>query len=153
MQNLINFGTESFFQNIPIQHFNYSEKILVIHSFLLILQRTLMHTFFKQTPIIHFAFDYMLNLTPPVTPSWFADAFITLFGYPYYILTQCELYVSTFFLIPALLTPSFIIIKTYKITIFIKYNLEHDITICSSIAHGFFNIRTAERVNDLRYSP
>ena len=26
--------------------------------------------------------DNLLNLTPLFTPSWFADAFITLFGYP-----------------------------------------------------------------------
>ena len=31
--------------------------------------------------------DKLLNLTPLFTPSWFADAFITLFGYPCYILT------------------------------------------------------------------
>ena len=33
--------------------------------------------------------DKLLNLTPLFTPSWFADAFITLSGYPCYILTQC----------------------------------------------------------------
>ena len=38
--------------------------------------------------------------------------------------------------------------QTYK-TIFNKYNLKHNITLLKSIAHGFFNILTAEMVNDL----
>ena len=38
--------------------------------------------------------------------------------------------------------------KLYK-TISIKYNLAQNITRFSSIAHGFFNILTAEMVNDL----
>ena len=33
--------------------------------------------------------DKLLDLTPLFTPSWFADTFITLFGYPCYILTLC----------------------------------------------------------------
>ena len=41
-----------------------------------------------------------------------------------------------------------LIIKFYK-TISIEYNLKHNITLLSSIAHGFFNILTAELVNDL----
>ena len=36
--------------------------------------------------------DKLLNLTPLFTPTWFADAFIALFGYPCYILTQCGIY-------------------------------------------------------------
>ena len=31
----------------------------------------------------------------------------------------------------------------------IKYNLEENVTLFSSIAHGFFNILTAQKVNDL----
>ena len=38
--------------------------------------------------------------------------------------------------------------KLYK-TISIKYNLEQNITIFNSIAHGFFNILTAQMINDL----
>ena len=45
-------------------------------------------------------------------------------------------------------TPS----KVYK-TIFIKFNLEQNITIFSFIAHGFFNILTSEMVNDLKGAP
>ena len=43
-------------------------------------------------------------------------------------------------------------IKVHK-TISIKYNLEQNITIFSSIAHGFFNILTSEMVNDLKDAP
>ena len=89
--------------------------------------------------------DKLINLTPLFTPTWFCDAFIALFGYPCYILTQCGIYFSTFLFIQATIT---LIIKLYK-TISIKYNLEHNITLLSSIAHGFLNILTAEMVNDL----
>ena len=88
--------------------------------------------------------DKLLNLTLLFTPSWFADAFITLFGDPCYILTQCGIYFSTFPFIQALLT---LLIKVCKI-ISINYNLEQNITIFSSIAHGFFNILTSEMTNE-----
>ena len=39
-------------------------------------------------------------------------------------------------------------LSTYK-TISIKYNLKNNNTLFSSIAHGFFNILTAQMVNDL----
>ena len=34
-------------------------------------------------------YDYMLNSTQFFSPDWFTDAFIKLFGFPRYILTQC----------------------------------------------------------------
>ena len=40
--------------------------------------------------------DRLINLTPLFTPTWFSDAFIALFGYPCYILTQCGIYFSTY---------------------------------------------------------
>ena len=86
-----------------------------------------------------------MNLTPLFTPTWFSDAFIALFGYPCYIPTQCGIYFSTFLFVQATLT---LIVKLYK-TISIKYNLKDNITLFSSIAHGFFNILTAQMVNDL----
>ena len=86
-----------------------------------------------------------MNLTPLFTPTWFSDAFIALFGYPCYILTQCGIYFSTFLFVQATLT---LIVKLYK-TISIKYNLKNNITLFSSIAHGFFNVLTARMVNDL----
>ena len=89
--------------------------------------------------------DKLLNLTPLLTPTWFSDAFIALFGYPCYILTQCDIYISSFLFVQATLT---LIVKLYK-TISITYNLENNITLFSSIAHGFFNILTAQMVNDL----
>ena len=49
-----------------------------------------------------------------------------------------------FFFVQATIT---LIIKLYK-TISIKYHLKHNITLFSSIAHGFFNILAAEMVND-----
>ena len=85
-----------------------------------------------------------MNLTPLFTPTWISYAFITLFGYPCYILTQYGIYFSTFLVVQATLT---LIVKLYK-TISIKYNLKNNITIFSSIAHGFFNVLTARMVND-----
>ena len=88
--------------------------------------------------------DKLINLTPLCTPTWFSDALIKLFGYPCYILKQCGKYFSTFLFIQAIIT---LIMKLYK-TISIKYNLKQNITIFSSIAHGFFN-NLAEMVIDL----
>ena len=87
----------------------------------------------------------LLNLTPLLTPTWFSDAFIALFGYPCYILTQCGICFSTFLFVQAIIT---LIIKLYK-TISIEYNLKNNNTLLSSIAHGFFNVLTAQMVNDL----
>ena len=89
--------------------------------------------------------DRLLNLTPLFTPTWFSDAFIALFGYNCYILTQCGIYFSTFLFVQATIT---LLVKLYK-TISIKYNLKHNITLFSSIAHGFFNVLTARMANDL----
>ena len=89
--------------------------------------------------------DELINLTPVFTPTWFSDAFITFFGYPCYILTQCGIYFSTFLFVQATIT---LVIKLYE-TISIKDHLKHNNTLISSIAHGFFNILTAEMVNDL----
>ena len=41
-----------------------------------------------------------------------------------------------------------LIVKLYK-TISIKYNLKNNITLLSSIAHGFFNVLAARMVSDL----
>ena len=89
--------------------------------------------------------DKLINLTPLFTPTWFSDAFIALLGYPCYILTQCGIYFSTILFVQATIT---LIVKLYK-TISIKYNLKNNITLFSSIAHGFFNVLTAQMVNDL----
>ena len=54
-------------------------------------------------------------------------------------------YTFLHFFVQATLT---LIVKFYK-TISNKYNLKNNITLFSSIAHGFFNILTAQMVNDL----
>ena len=98
---------------------------------------------------IHYVLDYMiLNLTPLFTPTWFPNAFIALFGNSCYFLTHCGIYFSTFLFVQATLT---LIVKLFK-TISIKYNLENNITLFSSIAHGFFNILIAQMVNDFHDS-
>ena len=89
--------------------------------------------------------DKLINLTPLFTPTWFSDALIALLGYPCYILIQCGIYLSTFLFVQATLT----VIKKLNKTISIKYNPNQNITIFSSIAHGFFNILKAQMVNDL----
>ena len=78
--------------------------------------------------------DKRIILFPPFTPTWFSVAFIALFGYPCYILTQCGINFFTFLFIQITIT---LIIKLFK-TISIKYNLKQ------VIAHGFFNNLTAE---------
>ena len=92
--------------------------------------------------------DKLLNLTPLFTRTWFSIAFIALFGYSCYILTQCRFYFSfsTYLFIQTMLT---LIVELYK-TISIKYNLKQNITVHSSIAHGFLKILTAEMVHDLK---
>ena len=95
---------------------------------------------------IHHALVYrLINLITLFTPTWFSDAFFALFGSPCYIVAQFAISFSTFLFIQATITLN---IKLYK-TISIKFNLKENITIFSSIAHGFFNILTAEMVNDL----
>ena len=89
--------------------------------------------------------DHLLNLLPLFNPNWFSQGFITLFGYPCYILTQCGIYFSTFLFIREVLT---FLLRFYR-TISINYNLQSNISILSSIAYGFFNIVTSEMVTDL----
>ena len=89
--------------------------------------------------------DHLLNLLPLFNPNWFSQAFVNLFGYPCYILTQCGIYFSTFLLIREVLT---FLLRFYR-TISIKYNIQSSISILSSIAHGFFIIVTSGIVTDL----
>ena len=48
--------------------------------------------------------DKLINLTPLFTPLWSSHAFIALFGYPCYILTQGGVYFPAFLLIQATIT-------------------------------------------------
>ena len=40
--------------------------------------------------------EKLINLAPLFTPTWFSNAFIALFGYTCFNLTQCGIYFSTF---------------------------------------------------------
>ena len=104
MQCLTNFGTESFSLNILIHHFNYSE-VGKVFSYSFISAKTPYysdcHIFQTNTynTLQTGLHDKFFNLTPFLTFTWFFDAFISLFGYPCYILTQCGIFVSTIFFI------------------------------------------------------
>ena len=89
--------------------------------------------------------DHLLNLLPLFNLNWFSQAFINLFGYPCCILTQCGIYFSTFLFIREVLP----FLRSFYRTISIKYNLQSNVFILSSITHGFFNIVTSEVVTDL----
>ena len=89
--------------------------------------------------------DHLLNLLPLFNPDWFSQAFSNYFGYPCYILTQCGIYFSTFLYIREVLTYLLNFYRTFSI----KYNLQNNISILSSKAHGRFNIVTSEMVTDL----
>ena len=88
--------------------------------------------------------EHLLNLFPLFSPDWFSQAFIKFFGYPSCVLTQGGIYFFTFLFIREVLP---FLLKFYR-TISIKYNLQSNISILSSIAHGFFNIVTSEMVTD-----
>ena len=77
--------------------------------------------------------DHLLNLLQLLNPNWFRQAFINVFGYPCYILTQCGIYFSTFLFIGDVLT---FLLRFYR-TISIKYNLQSNISFLSSVALGF----------------
>ena len=62
--------------------------------------------------------DHLLNLLPFFNPNWFSQAFISLFGYPCFILTQCGIYFSTLLFIREVLT---FLLRFYR-TISRKYN-------------------------------
>ena len=106
------------------------------------------HSHTGSNPYIHLRIglhDHLLNLLPFFNSNWFSQAFIILFGYPCYILTQCGIYFSTFLFIRETLT---FLLRFYR-TISINCNLQSNVSILSSRAHGFFNIVTSEMVTDL----
>ena len=71
--------------------------------------------------------------------------FFSLFGYPCYIISQCGIYFSLFLVLQTIIN---LLVKLYK-EISIKYISKQNITLLSSMAHGFFDILTAAEVNDL----
>ena len=91
--------------------------------------------------------DKFLNLTPLFTPTWF----YVMLSFHYSDIISM-IYITTlwniFLYIPFCTSYYHSHHKLYK-TISIKYILKQNITIFSSIAHGFLFILTAEMVNDL----
>ena len=89
--------------------------------------------------------DQILNLAPLFAPDWFADAFIALFGFPCYILTQCGIYFSTFLFLQTVFS---FLLKFLK-SISMKYKLHENITFLASFAYGFLNITSPKMVTEL----
>ena len=79
--------------------------------------------------------DYMLNLTPFFSPDWLTDAFIKLFGYPCYILTQCGIYFSTALFLQFAFNTLFSIYRSFTVR-----NLL--ISVITALGFGFFGTIT-----------
>ena len=78
--------------------------------------------------------DKLPNSTSFFTPTWLSDAFISLFGYPCYVLSQCGIYFPKLFFIKNIII---LLTNLYK-TFSIKYRRKQNITLLGSIAHCFF---------------
>ena len=77
---------------------------------------------------------YMLNLTPFCSPDWFTDAFIKLFGYPCYILSQCEIYFSTALFLPF----AFNTLTSIYCSFTVRNLLKKKISVVSALGFVFF---------------
>ena len=82
--------------------------------------------------------DYMLNLTPFFSPDWFTDAFIKLFGYPCYILTQCGIYFSTALFLQFAFNTLFSIYRSFTV----RNLLKKQISVITALGFGFFGTIT-----------
>ena len=118
----------------------YSETTLQLlgkssnYDFIIVLNEQHSHT--GSNPYNHLSLglhDHPLNLLPLFNPDRFSQAFVNFFGFPCYVLTQCGIYFSIFLFVREVLT---FLLKFYR-TISIKYNLQSNISILSSIAYGF----------------
>ena len=89
--------------------------------------------------------DHFLNIAPLFAREWFADAFIALFGFLCYILTQCGINFSTFLFVQSVFT---FLLKFLR-SMSINFRLHENIIILSSLTHGFFKCTTLELVTDL----
>ena len=78
--------------------------------------------------------DYMLNLTPFFSPDWFTDAFIKLFGYPCYILTQCGIYFSTALFLQFAFNTLFSIYRSFTV----RNLLKKQIFVLTALGFVFF---------------
>ena len=82
--------------------------------------------------------DYMLNLTPFFSPDWFTNAFIKLFGYPCYILTQCGIYFSTALFLQFAFNTLFRIYRSFTV----RNLLKKQISVITALGFGFFGTIT-----------
>ena len=82
--------------------------------------------------------DYMLNLAPFFSPDWFTDAFINLFGYPCYILTQCAIYFSTALFLQFAFNTLISIYRSFTV----RNLLKKQIAVVSALGFGFFGTTT-----------
>ena len=82
--------------------------------------------------------DYMLNLTPFFSPDWFTNAFIKLFGYPCYILTQCGIYFSTALFLQFAFNALFSIYRSFTV----RNLLKKQISVITALGFGFFGTIT-----------
>ena len=82
--------------------------------------------------------DYMFNLTPFFSPDWFTDAFIKLFGYPCYILTQCGIYFSTALFLQFAFNTLFSIYRSFTV----RNLLQKQISVITALGFGFFGTIT-----------
>ena len=82
--------------------------------------------------------DYMFNLTPFFSPDWFTEAFIKLFGYPCYILTQCGIYFSTALFLQFAFNTLFSIYRSFTV----RNLLKKQISFLTAFGFGFFGTVT-----------
>ena len=80
----------------------------------------------------------MFNLTPFFSPDWFTDAFIKLFGYPCYILTQCGIYFSTALFLQFAFNTLFSIYRSFTV----RNLLKKQISVITALGFGFFGTIT-----------
>ena len=82
--------------------------------------------------------DYMLNLTPFFSSDWFTEAFIKLFGYPCYIVTQCGIYFSTALFLQFAFNTLFSIYRSF----IVRNLLKKQISVITAFGFGFFGTIT-----------
>ena len=80
----------------------------------------------------------MLNLTPFFSPDWFTDAFIKLFGYLCYILTQCGIYFSAALFLQFAFNTLFSIYRSFTVRNLLKKHT----SVLSALGFGFFKTFT-----------
>ena len=93
--------------------------------------------------------DYKLNLTPFFSPDWFTDAFIKIFGYPCYILTQCRIYFSTALFLQFAFNTLFSIYRSFTV----RNLLKTQISVITALGFGFFGTITKTMITAMIKSP